>query len=232
MTTPKEIIQKALDRGQRALSEYESKQVLAADSVPVTREELATTADEAVDAAGRIGYPVVLKACSWRLMHKSDAGAVELNLRGEAEVRSVFGRITAAAGPEIDGVLVQEMVASSRELVVGLIRDPQFGPCAMLGMGGVLAEVLDDTVFRAAPLDMAEALDMISELRGRAMLDSFRGQAPADLEAIGQVLIAVGQIGVEHESVAEIDINPLMVDAQGKVIAADALVVLTGGDHD
>lgn len=152
MSEIESIIEQGLARGQGALSEYWSKKVLAAAGVPVTREELAGDADQAVALAGEIGFPVALKACSWRLMHKSEAGAVALNLTGADAVRAAYERVAGAAD-ELEGVLVQEMVAGSRELVAGLIRDPQFGACVMVGLGGVLTEVLQDTAFRVAPRD-------------------------------------------------------------------------------
>lgn len=230
MSEIESIIEQGLARGQGALSEYWSKKVLAAAGVPVTREELAGDADQAVALAGEIGFPVALKACSWRLMHKSEAGAVALNLTGADAVRAAYERVAGAAD-ELEGVLVQEMVAGSRELVAGLIRDPQFGACVMVGLGGVLTEVLQDTAFRVAPPGLGEAQDMISELRCAAMLGRFRGQAAVDRQELGRMLIALGDLGLEHPAVAEIDVNPVIADRQGRLKAADALVVLRGGDH-
>jgi acetate---CoA ligase (ADP-forming) subunit beta len=112
-------------------------------------------------------------------------------------------------------------------LGLGLNRDPQFGPCVMLGLGGVMTEILKDTVFRVAPFDRIEALDMMAELRSHAIFDNFRGQAPADREAICRSLIALGQIGLDHAAIAEIDINPMIIDADGRSVAVDALVVLS-----
>ena len=219
-------IRSALDKGQPALSEYQSKKLLSTYGIPITQEELTNSADEAVSAAGIIGPPVVLKACSPELMHKSETGLIELNLRDEKDVRDAYERITAATELELDGVLVQEMVPGQRELVLGLTRDPQFGPCIMLGLGGIMTEVFKDTVFRMAPIDMIEANDMTQELRSRAILDAFRGQEPADLDALCRSLIAIGKIGLELESISEIDINPLIIDPKGRLKAADALVVL------
>ena len=221
------ILKSALEQGQKALSEYQSKKLLKAYGIPVTRESLAQSADQAVSMAETIGYPVVLKACSPELMHKSESGSIELNLKNDADLRETYSRITAATKLDLEGVLVQEMVAGQRELVLGLSRDPQFGPCVMLGLGGVLTEVLNDTAFRIAPFGMVDARDMIEELRSKAMLNRFRGQEPADLDTICQSLVALGKIGLEHEVVSEIDINPMIVDPQGAVRAVDALVVLT-----
>jgi succinyl-CoA synthetase beta subunit len=223
---PEDLIRSALDKGQSALSEYQSKKLLKAYDIPVTREELAHSADEAVSAAMSIGPPVVLKACSPELMHKSETGLIELNVRNPKDIRDAYERITAATDLELEGVLVQEMVPGQRELVLGLTRDSQFGPCIMLGLGGIMTEVFKDTAFRMAPIDMIEALDMTEELRSRAILKAFRGQEPADLDSICRSLIAIGKIGLELESISEIDINPLIIDPAGRLAAADALVVL------
>ena len=221
-----DLIKIALDRGQKALSEYQSKQLLKAYGIPVTREELAQSADEAAAIAARLGYPVVMKACSPELMHKSEAGAVEIGLKNEAEVRAAYQRLVDSTALPLDGILVQEMIRGNRELVLGLSRDAQFGPCVMFGLGGVLTEVINDTVFRVAPLEMIDAQEMMQELRAKAILDPFRGQAAADREVIGRSLMALGQIGLENEAVAEIDINPMIIDPAGRVKAVDALVVL------
>jgi len=221
-----DLIRSALDRGQPALSEYESKKLLSLYGIPVTRETLSRSADEAVSAAADLGFPVVLKACSPELMHKSERGCIELNLRSERDVREAYGRIIRSVDLELEGVLVQEMVPGQRELVVGLNRDPQFGPCVMLGTGGMMTEVFKDTAFRMAPFGMIEAKDMAEELRFKAILGAFRGQKPADMDILCRTLIAVGKIGLELETVSELDINPMIITPEGRVVAVDALVVL------
>jgi succinyl-CoA synthetase beta subunit len=227
-----EIIRRSVESAQRALSEFESKRLLAAYGLPVVRGVLAAGEDEAVRAAESLGFPVVLKACAPELMHKTQSGLVALGLHDDAAVRMAYREITERATGGLDGVLVEEMVSGQRELVIGMLRDPQFGPCVMIGLGGVLTEVLGDTAFRMAPVDRVEALDMIEELRCRAMLDEFRGQSAADLEAVVRCLVAVGEIGLTHPEVSEIDINPLIIDSLGVVRAVDALVVLRGSDGD
>lgn len=222
-----DLINVARDRGQKALSEYESKQFLNAHGIPITREALATSPEDAVSAAETIGYPVALKACSSKLMHKSESGVIELGIKDESGVKSAYQRISGLVKSELDGILVQEMISGQRELVMGLTRDPQFGPCVMFGLGGVLTEVLNDTAFRVAPIDEIDALDMISEIRSRAILEPFRGQAAADQKTICNCLIALGEIGLKHEGVAEIDVNPLMIIPDGCVVAVDALVILS-----
>ncbi len=221
-----DLIQSALQRGQRALSEYESKKLLSLYGIPVTREKLSRGADEAVSAADGLGFPVVLKACSAELMHKSERGCIELNLRSKRDVREAYERIIPSVDLELEGVLVQEMVPGQRELVVGLNRDPQFGPCVMLGIGGIMTEVFQDTVFRMAPFDMIEAKDMTEELHFKTILGAFRGQKPVDMEILCRTLMAVGQIGLELETVSELDINPMIITPEGRLVAVDALVVL------
>jgi succinyl-CoA synthetase beta subunit len=223
-----DIIETALAGGQKALTEYQSKQLLARYQVPVTRERLARNADAAVNAAAEIGFPVALKGSSPELMHKSDADCVALGLQSPDAVRQAYARISENAGIVLDGLLVQEMVAGQREIVVGLSRDAQFGPCVMLGTGGVLTEIITDTVFRVAPIDEIEAMDMIGELKSRAMLYAFRGQQPADLQTICRTLTAVGRIGLETAAISEIDINPMIITPEGRVVAVDALVILDG----
>ncbi len=228
MTEPTKLIKDALDKGQRALSEHGSKQLLQAYGISVTRETLVGNPDDAVAAAKAIGYPVALKACSAELMHKTEAAGIVLGIRDATELREAYQRVVTAVGLDLEGVLIQEMIAGQREVVLGLSRDPQFGPCVMFGLGGIMTEIINDTVFRVAPFDHIEALDMLSELRSRAILDDFRGQAPADRETICAALMALGQIGLDHGAVAEIDINPMIIDADGRAVAVDALVVLGG----
>jgi succinyl-CoA synthetase beta subunit len=221
-----DLIRPALDRGQPTLSEYESKKLLHFYGIPVAREKLSRSAVEAVSAAADLGFPVVLKASSPELMHKSERGCIELNIRSEGDVREAYGRIISSVDLELEGVLVQEMVPGQRELVVGLTRDPQFGPCVMLGIGGIMTEVLEDTAFRMAPFGKIEAKDMTEELRFKAILGAFRGQKPVDMDMLCRTLIAVGQIGLELDTVSELDINPMIITPEGHVVAVDALVLL------
>ncbi len=215
-----------MEKGQKALSEYDAKQLLAAYGVPVTRERLVQERGQAVEAADDIGYPLVVKACSPELMHKSESGAVAVGIENATALLEACDRVVAAVGTPLPGILIQEMVAGQRELVVGLNRDPQFGPCVMLGLGGVLTEAIKDVVFRVAPFDHGDALDMMAELRSKAILDTFRGQAAVDRDALSQTLRAVGRMALDHDAIVEIDINPIIIDAQGRIKAVDALVVL------
>ncbi|MBI4495629.1 MAG: acetate--CoA ligase family protein [Deltaproteobacteria bacterium] len=221
-----EIIEEALRRGQRALSEYDSKRLLSAYGFPVVREKLAGSRAGAVRAAREIGFPVVLKGCSAEISHKTEKGLIEVDLRSGREVERAFEEIRRRAGEvPLDGILVQEMVRGRRELVIGMTRDAQFGPCVMFGLGGIFTEVLKDVSFRIAPLERRDALEMAGEIKGAPVLGPFRGMEPVDMDLLSSLLIEAGRLGLELEAVKEVDVNPLIV-AFGRPVAVDALVVL------
>jgi acetyl-CoA synthetase (ADP-forming) len=219
------LIDEALREGRRQLSEYESKQVLASYGLPVTRECLVKTPDELIAAAAEIGYPLVIKACSADIAHKTEKGLIRVDIRNEQEARTAFDDMVRRMNGDGDGVLVQQMIKGRRELVLGLTRDPQFGPCVMFGLGGIFTEILEDTVFRVAPLEKFDALDMMQEIKSRKILDAVRGLEAVDREQLAAMLITVGQIGLENENIREIDVNPVII-SKGKPVAVDALVVL------
>lgn len=219
-----DLIQAALARGRTALGEYESKQFLAGFGIPVTREVLAPDAHTAARAAEEMGFPVVLKASGAQLFHKTEVDGISLNLGSEKDVAREAERLLHISGCE--AVLVQEMVKGGRELVCGLIRDPHFGPCVMFGIGGILTEILNDTVFRLAPLSSWDAHEMMEEIRARKIIEPFRGEAAVDQTVLTRTLVALGEIGLKHEAVAEVDINPLKIRPDGSPVAVDALVVL------
>ncbi|SHJ85997.1 acetyl-CoA synthetase (ADP-forming) [Desulfatibacillum alkenivorans DSM 16219] len=224
----KELIQKAMEKKQKALSEYESKLLIQKAGVPVPSQGLAKSRKEALQMAGEIGYPVVMKGCSDQATHKTEMGLVKLNIANEEEADRVYDELVAAGVP-LDGVLVMPMVKADREFAVGLGRDPQFGPYVMFGLGGVLMEALDDVVFRIAPLTRFDAGEMIEEIRSKKLLGEFRGKPAVDKRALEDILISIGQIGLDHDEVAEIDINPLVTEGTN-LFALDALVVLKSAD--
>jgi len=219
------LIDAALREGRFQLSEYESKQVLASYGLPVTAEQLANTPEELISATAKIGYPLVIKACSADIAHKTEKGLIRLDIRNEAEALTAFDEIVDSMNGAVKTVLVQQMIRGQRELVVGLIRDPQFGPCVMFGLGGIFTEILKDNAFRVAPLEKRDALDMMQEIKSHKILDAVRGLEAVDRELLANVLITVGQIGIENENIKEIDINPVII-SKGKPVAVDALVVL------
>ena len=221
------IIERAMEEGRTVLTEFESKQLLSSYGIPVTREELVRGTEDLIRAAASIGYPLVLKGCTADIAHKTEQGLIRVDIRNEKEASAAFRDISTAMTGAADeaSVLVQQLIEGKRELVVGLIRDPQFGPCVMFGLGGIFTEILKDTAFRVAPLEKQDALDMMQEIKACKILESVRGMAAADTDMLADMLIAVGRIGVENDRVKEIDINPVIISG-GKPVAVDALVVL------
>ena len=218
------LIRTALQEGRKALSEFEAKQVLAAYGIPVTREILAGNRDELSQALNLIGFPLVMKGCSAEIAHKTEKNLVWIDVRNEAEAHVAFDDMKAV----MDGkgaVLVQEMIGGRRELVMGLTRDPQFGPCVMFGLGGIFTEILKDISFRKAPLEKHDALEMMQDIKGRRILEAVRGMPAADTDELADMLISIGTIGLEIPEVAEIDLNPVILSG-AKPVAVDALIVL------
>jgi acyl-CoA synthetase (NDP forming) len=204
--------------------EYSSMQVLADYGIATPRMHLATSAKEAVAAAADVGYPVVLKVCSPTILHKSDAGLVKVGVRTAREVRDTWATFLDKA-PDADGVLVCEQVAGGVECVVGVAADELFGPVVMVGLGGVLVEVLGDVSFRVPPFRREDAVAMVDELKGAALLRGVRGRPAVDRRALVDVLMKVQRLAVDLAGeVAELDINPLLVRSKGAV-ALDALIV-------
>jgi len=229
-----EEVRSLFDRSRGAMTEFQSKQVLAAYGVSCTPELLCGSADEAVAAAREIGTPVALKVMSPQILHKTEAGIIALNLTGEQEIHRSYDRLLAAArsydpDASIDGVLCQRMATGAvSEAIVGLLIDPQFGPAVIFGMGGVMVEVLGDRALGIPPLDRDTARGMIEQTRTCRILKGFRGAPPADMEALIDVLIAVGNLAVDwSERIEALDINPLLIMPEGKgAVAVDALLVL------
>lgn len=221
----------ALPATAGAVGSIEGQALLQSFGVTTATARLATTADEAAAAANALGYPVVLKIESPDILHKTEAKGVALNLGGEAAVRAAFAALIASAkqykaDARIAGVLVQAMAQGDVELVIGLKRDPTFGPVVMVGLGGVLIEVFRDVVFRAAPVTEAEAGRMLDELKSRAVLDGVRGRPPVDKPALARMISAVSCLGAAAgPRLAELDLNPVLAGARG-VTAVDWLMVL------
>jgi acetate---CoA ligase (ADP-forming) subunit beta len=220
-----EIIQKALREGRTMLSEYESKLFLAARGIPVTKELLAGNGPDLKKAIHEIGFPLVLKGCSPHIAHKTEKGLIRTDIRNEEEAEEAFSQITAAMEESEKTVLVQEMVRGKRELVMGLTRDPQFGPCVMFGLGGIFTEILRDVSFRVAPLEKKDGLEMMQEIKGHKILESVRGMEAADVEQLCEILMRLGRIGLDYENIKEIDINPVILSGS-RPVAVDALIVL------
>lgn len=225
MTNRSTILEKALREGRTALSEYESKDFLKSYGIPVTREMLVRSREDCLQAAQAIGYPLVLKACSPDLAHKTEKGLVKVDIRSEQEALLAFDDLASRMEGKETPILVQEMIRGTRELVAGMTRDPQFGPCVMFGLGGIFTEILKDIAFRVAPLEKRDALDMTREIKAHKILEAVRGMPAADIDLLCNILVQVGEIGMENDSVQEIDINPLILSG-ARPVAVDALIVL------
>jgi acetyltransferase len=216
-----------------ALSEHDSKNMLAEFGIPVPEEFIATNENEAVEYADRIGYPIVMKIESADILHKSDAGGVKLNLKSPEDVRRSYGQImenAKAYKPDavINGGLIQKMLPQGMEVIIGVNNDPVFGPMVLFGLGGVFVEVFKDVSLYPAPFGLNEAYKMINSLKSSKMFYGYRGQEPKDVDALAETLVLVSQFAVENKNqLVELDINPLFVYEKGRgVAAADGLVVL------
>jgi acyl-CoA synthetase (NDP forming) len=225
-----EVIERARSQGRSVLTEFESKQILHDAGIPVTMAELAPTALDAVAAADRLGYPVVLKIVSPDIAHKSDAGGVKVGPNSASEVEVAFEEIMAAVkarqpDARIEGVAVQKMAAQGTEVIVGMSKDPQFGPVMMFGLGGIFVEVLKDVAFRIVPLEPRDAREMVREIKGFPVLEGVRGQDPADLGALEALILKVSEFVEAHPEIDELDLNPVFAYKDG-VIAVDARIVV------
>jgi len=225
-------IERALSIAGPNLTEIASKQLLARYGVPRPPEALARSEDDAAAAAGEIGGAVALKVQSPDILHKTEAGAVALGLTGDAAVRDAYRTVMARAqaahpGAKVEGVLVQAMAPRGIEMILGITRDPAFGPMLMVGLGGIHVEVLRDVAFAPVPLGPDEALALLGELRGAALLDGVRGAKPSDKQALAELMAALSRFAADHaDAVAEIDLNPVIVHAAGEgLTVVDALIV-------
>ncbi len=224
------IFKRAREEGRRHLLEPEAKTVCMEYGIPVPKFRVAGSAEDAVKYAEEIGYPVVLKVVSPDVIHKSDVGGVMLGLRSADEVRSAYEKLLGNVrshkpNAEIVGVLVEEMAPKAVEVIVGAIKDPQFGPTLMFGLGGVFVEILKDVSFRVAPITEDDATEMITEIKAYPILQGYRGMPPADVDAIKQILLNTSRLVMEHQEIAELDLNPIMVYQKGAK-AVDARIIL------
>lgn len=230
------LLRTAINDGRSALTERESKEVLAAIGFPATREASVESAAQAVAAAKEIGFPVALKGEHPDILHKSEAGIVFLNLQDEQAVESAYTTIVdrmqrAVPGDSRGRVLVQQMLPQGTELILGLSRDPEFGLVVLCGLGGIFVEILNDASMRLPPFSKDEALRMIGELRGVKILQGARGREPVDLERVAELLVALGDFAVANaDLVKEVDINPLIAVGGDRLDMADALIVLQPRD--
>lgn len=223
-------LNRALKEGRRHLTEVESKELLKEAGIPVIESRLARSKEEALSLAREMGFPVVLKVVSPSIVHKSDIGGVKLGLGGEEEVAKAYDEITASVrqnqpSASLQGVSVQRMARPGVEVIIGMNKDPQFGPVLMFGLGGVLVEVLKDVSFRIVPLTRRDASQMIREIKGFPILEGYRGQEPADIELLEDTILKLSDFVESHPQIKELDLNPIFAYKDG-LAAVDARVVL------
>ncbi len=231
--TVRNVFDAARADGRLTIGDSEARDIVQAYGIRIPQSKLAATSDEAVAIAQEIGFPVVMKIASPDILHKTDIGGVKVGLRSASDVRDAFDLLVYRATrfmPEarIWGCLVQQMVMGGREVIIGMNRDPQFGPLLMFGLGGIYVEVLKDVSFRIAPISRKEAEEMIAEIRSYALLKGVRGQKPADMDAMVDILLRVSQLVTDFPEVVEMDINPLMVLDSGQgAYAVDMRLVIS-----
>ncbi len=224
----RKIIEGVKASGRRNLLETEARELLEVYGVKMPPAVLAESPEEAAEAASVMGFPVVLKVVSPQILHKSEVGGVKLDLKGEEEVKDAFEEIVKRArevSSEVLGVLVTPMAPRGQECIVGLVRDRQFGPVVMFGLGGVFVEVLKDVSFRVVPLMDLDLQEMVREIRGYRILEGIRGEPPKDVEALTEIIARVAQMGVDLPEVKEVDLNPVIVHEQGATVV-DARAIL------
>jgi acetyl-CoA synthetase (ADP-forming) len=217
MRDPKidEIFKVAKDEDRNFLYEHEAKALFAFYDLPVTQIQVAPTEDEAVEAANRIGYPIVLKIVSPQILHKSDAGGVIVGVEDDQGIRDGFKKIVKNAkaynaDAEITGILVQEMAPNGTEIIVGSTTDPTFGPTLMFGLGGIFVEILKDVSFRVAPITERDAAEMIEEIKAVKILDGARGMPPCHKPTLAEILHKTSKMLMENPEIKELDMNPIL----------------------
>jgi len=226
------VISSSLNSQRASLLEHEAYEALEAYGFPVIKFFLATTEQQAMDAAEKIGYPVVCKIVSPDILHKFDFKGVRLNLKSKNEVKDAYNDIIKTIlakkpGAEITGILIEEMAASGKEIILGMNRDPQFGPLLMFGLGGTYVEVLEDVTFRLAPIREITAKKMIEKTKANKILQGFRGEPPYDTKAISECIKRLSQLVTDFDVIKELDINPLIVYKKGSGCAiVDARIIL------
>jgi len=228
--TGQKVIEKAKSEGRNVLTEIEAKELLKSAGVDVVDTELATSKETAMSISRKIGFPVVLKIASPDVLHKSDVGGVKLGLKTARQAGKAYDdilKVIEKQYPEagIQGVSVQKMARPGVEVIIGISKDPQFGPVLMFGLGGILVEVLKDVSFRIVPLVRRDAREMIREIKGYPLLEGYRGQEPVDINNLEELILKVSDFVEKHPEIEELDLNPVIAYGKGAV-AVDARVIL------
>jgi acyl-CoA synthetase (NDP forming) len=227
------IIDQAKKEGRSLLTEFESKKILKQVGLSVVETKLAKTQKEAVSFSQRIGFPVALKINSPDIVHKSDSGGVKLSLNNAAEVKKAYDEIRRKVKRQypkaaVHGVSVQKMVRPGTEVIIGISKDPQFGPVIMFGLGGIFVEILKDVSFRVIPVERKDAQEMIQEIKGYPLLQGYRGKKPASITALLEMILKISKFIEENPQIKELDLNPIFA-YQNKAVAVDARIVLEQG---
>ena len=230
IATINQIIRNARKQGRTTLTEIESKQVFESVGVNTIETRLASSQQEAVSLSDQIGFPVVLKIASADISHKSDAGGVRVGLKNKREVAKAYREIIASArqkypSANIEGVSVQSLARPGIEIIIGMFQDSQFGPVLMFGLGGILVEVLKDVAFRIVPLTRRDAREMIQEIKGYSLLQGYRGQEPANISFLEELLLKISDFVEQTPEIKELDLNPVFAYKDGGLVV-DARIVL------
>ncbi|MEM2942163.1 MAG: acetate--CoA ligase family protein [Candidatus Bathyarchaeia archaeon] len=230
MGKPETIIKNAMDEGRLTLLEPEAKTICMEYGIPTPDFTVASSKEEALEASKKYGYPIVLKIVSPDIIHKTEAGGVLVGLASLEEVERGYTQVIEnakryRADARIEGVLVQKMAPKGTEVIVGGLKDPQFGQTLMFGLGGVFVEILKDVTFRIAPIDESEARSMITEIKAYPILKGYRGQAPVDEEAIVKILLAASKLLIDLPQISQMDLNPIMAYSKGASVV-DARMLL------
>ena len=235
MKSVEEIIERALSQRRKWLLEPEAKEICRQFQIPVPEFGVAVSKEEAVNLANKIGYPVVLKIISPQVIHKSDVGGVIIGLKSDVEVREAYDRIIERVRKKVpdarvEGVLVEKMYPSDVEVIVGMTKDPQFGPAIMFGLGGIFVEVLKDVSFRIVPVNEEDAREMIQEIKAYPILAGVRGKEQRDIDAIVKIILKVSELVSRYEQINQLDLNPIFVYEKGRgAVAVDARIILEEG---
>jgi len=221
-----EFIKQKTDAGQKVLTEFESKELLEEIGIKIPAQRLTSGKDETLAAADEIGFPVVMKLMAEDIVHKSDTGAVKLNIKTREDAEKAFNELMEIPAESEKKISVQAMAEEPiTELIIGMTTDPQFGPALMFGIGGILVELLEDVSFRIAPITEYDAKEMINEIKGFPLLDGYRGKPKADINAIVDTLMKISDFVVEHEEIYEMDLNPVFI-YKDDLICVDARIIL------
>ena len=224
------IFDQVRKEGRSILTEFESKRILKQAGIPVVETKLAETQKEAVSLSRKMGFPVALKIASPDVIHKSDSGGIRLSLNSVAEVKKAYDEILKKVERQypravIHGVSIQKMVRPGTEVIVGVSKDPQFGPVVMFGLGGIFVELLKDVSFRVIPVERRDAQEMIKEIKGYPLLEGYRGKEPANIPALVEIILKLSRWIEENPQIKELELNPIFA-YRDKAVAVDARIIL------